>query len=158
MKLPSFVLPSYCNSRVTQAGMDSLEHCLDPKHFVAYSAPVHYDYNSRGYRDNEWPLDLEGAIWCFGDSFTVGLGSAWDRTWCQQLQNLTNIRTINISMNGASNDWILRKVQEMSREIRPRAVVLHWSYLHRRETQSWQLETLVDQNWQRFYSQIKDAG
>ena len=158
MMLPSFVLPSYCNTVAGYTGMDSPEQCFDPVHFAAYPKPILYQYNSRGYRDREWPPAPQHAVWCFGDSFTVGLGSAYSHTWCQQLEQVSNIRTVNISMNGASNDWIVRKVQEMSQEIRPRAVVLHWTYLHRRETQSWDIEHLVDQNWQQFYSQIKDSS
>jgi hypothetical protein len=158
MILPSFVLPTYRNTVATQMGLDRSDQCFDPDHFAAYPVPVVYEYNSRGYRDQEWPQDLDSAVWCFGDSFTVGLGSAVQHTWWHQLTQLSHHRVINISMNGASNDWIARKVTEMSLEVRPRAVAIHWSYLHRRESQSCELEPMVDQLWCKFYQLIKDPG
>ena len=159
MILPSLVLPSYFNFTSTQAGIDSPEQCLDINHYKSYPWPVVYEYNSRGYRDTEWPQDLSNAIWCFGDSFTVGLGSTHSHIWPQQLQKQTGIRTINIGMNGASNNWIARKICEFSEsDIRPRAIAIHWSYLHRRETNAWALEPIVDRLWQKFYSQIRDSA
>lgn len=159
MILPSFVLPPYQNLTETQTGIDSPEQCVDIDHYNSYPWPIVYKYNSRGYRDAEWPDDLDNAIWCFGDSFTVGLGSAHLHTWTQQLQKQSGVRTINIGMNGASNNWISRKIREFSAvNIRPRAVAVHWSYLHRRETNSWALEPLVDQWWQKFYNDISDQS
>jgi hypothetical protein len=157
MILPSFVLPSYFNLTATQTGMDNPKECINIDHYKSYPWPVVYEYNSRGYRDEEWPEDLDNAIWCFGDSFTVGLGSPRSHTWAQQLQKQSGIRTINIGMNGASNNWIARKIHEFSEaNVCPRAVAVHWSYLHRRETASWALEPLIDQHWQKFYNQIRD--
>jgi hypothetical protein len=159
MILPNFVLPTYRNLTATQTGIDSPEQCVDIDHYKSYSWPVVYKYNSRGYRDAEWPDDLDNAIWCFGDSFTVGLGSSHPHTWVQQLQKQSGIRTINIGMNGASNNWIARKIRELSAvNIRPRAIAIHWSYLHRRESESWVLGPLVDRCWQKFYNNIRDQS
>jgi hypothetical protein len=36
-------------------------------------------------------------------------------------------------MNGASNDWIARKVVELLQTVQPQAICIQWSYLHRRE-------------------------
>jgi hypothetical protein len=155
MILPSFVLPTFRNLTDTQTGIDRPGRCFDIDHYKSYPWPIVYQFNSRGYRDEEWPQDLDNAIWCFGDSFTVGLGSPHAHTWPQQLQQQSGTRTINIGMNGASNNWIARKIHEFAEaKIRPRAVAIHWSYLHRRETASWELETIVDQHWQKFYNQI----
>lgn len=117
------------------SGLDSRSECFDVKHFDAYPHPVQYDFNSRGFRDHEWPNvdELESAVWCIGDSFTVGLGSAFEHIWPQQLQTILGCRTIAVSMDGASNNWIARKCQEIFAEVRPRAFVLMWSYLQRRE-------------------------
>jgi hypothetical protein len=157
--LPSFVLPTYCNLTATQIGIDSPEQCIDIKHYNSYPWPVVYQYNSRGYRDLEWPEDINDAVWCFGDSFTVGLGSTYLHTWTQQLQKQSMIRTVNIGMNGGSNNWIARKIHEFAEaNIFPRAVVVHWSYLHRREIQSCALEPLIDQCWQKFYNNIRDKS
>lgn len=134
--LPTFVLPSRQNEICTESGIDSLKDCLDKNYFKSYPYTVEYNYNSRGFRDTEWPsnfAELKNSIWCVGDSFTVGLGSPIEHTWPYILQKQTNTRTINVSMDGASNYWISRKALQIIKEIDPLAVVVHWSYLFRGE-------------------------
>jgi len=136
MILPDVVLPSRVNQCWTNTGMDSLETCLDPDHFRSYKHEVLYQYNSRGFRDDEWPTDtheLARAIWCVGDSFTVGVGSPRHHTWPWVLQLDTGVKTINVSMDGASNNWIARQAVQILEHVRPEKMVVHWSYLHRRE-------------------------
>lgn len=116
--------------------MDSLDKCLNKDHFRSYSHPVDYHYNSRGFRDTEWPDsadELQKAIWCVGDSFTVGIGQPIKHTWPQVLAAATGRRCINISLNGASNNWISRRAQQIVKEVAPAHMVIMWSYLHRRE-------------------------
>ncbi len=114
-------------------GIDSPDACEDPDHFRQYPHTVSYRYNSRGFRDQEWPDDLATAVWCLGDSFTVGLGSPVSHTWPQQLALLSQRRVINISMNGASNQWIHRRALQIIDAVQPTNMVIMWSYLHRRE-------------------------
>lgn len=136
MILSDFILSRRQNQILKEFGMDSKQYCFDKKHFNAYPYVVEYKYNKRGFRDSEWPstLDsLKNSIWCFGDSFTVGVGSPVKHTWVKILQQRTRIRCINVSMDGASNDWIVRKINRVIEEISPKAIVIHWSYLHRAE-------------------------
>ena len=114
-------------------GIDSPDACEDLDHFRQYPHTVLYRYNSRGFRDQEWPDDLATAVWCLGDSFTVGLGSPVSHTWPQQLALLSQRRVINISMNGASNQWIHRRALQIIDAVQPTNMVIMWSYLHRRE-------------------------
>jgi hypothetical protein len=117
--------------------MDSLEHCLNKRHFVDYPHSIEYTYNSRGFRDRNWPdsLDeLRNAVWCIGDSFTVGIGQPLAHIWPQVLSDTINRRTINISMDGASNDWIYRRAIDIIRYINPVHMVVMWSYTKRRES------------------------
>ena len=137
MILPDFILPSRINQCWEYSGMDSWEDCFDKNHFKQYPHKILYQYNSRGYRDHEWPDSLEelkNAVWCVGDSFTVGLGSPIEHTWPFLLQKQTGRRVINISMDGASNDWIARRVKLLQDKIGPTHIVIMWSYLHRRES------------------------
>jgi len=150
--LPDFVLPTRVNQCWEYSGIDSLEHCLDPVHFKQYSWPITYNYNSRGFRDQEWPVsveELKNSIWCVGDSFTVGLGSPLEHTWAYLLGKKTQARIINVSLDGASNNWISRKVVDILQQLSPHCIVIHWSYLHRREKDA-------NQIWQDFYRDIKD--
>ena len=158
MILPDFILPSRQNQIWTESGMDSIDLCPDKKHFKSYPYPVEYRYNSRGFRDHEWPTDvneLKNAIWCIGDSFTVGLGSPVERTWTNILEQQTGQRTINVSMDGASNTWIARKTIQILKKIDPKIIVLHWSYTHRRELD---ILSAMQQRWEIFYAGIKDAA
>ena len=128
-----FVLTETANAFEVTCGIDSLEHCKDVAHYKTYSKSVIYSYNSFGYRDEEWPADLINSIWCVGDSFTVGLGQPYDETWVKLIEKKTGKRTINVSMNGASNDWIAKRVQSIIDNFNPRIILIQWSYVHRRE-------------------------
>jgi hypothetical protein len=136
MILSDCVLPTRVNQRGKFSGMDSPETCPYKQHFANYAHDIEYVYNSRGFRDTEWPQSMQtlrDAIWCIGDSFTVGIGQPYHHTWPQVLSQQAGVRTINVSMDGASNDWIYRKVQNIMDVIKPKHMVLMWSYTHRRE-------------------------
>jgi hypothetical protein len=144
MILPDFVLPSRINQTWAYSGIDSLEDCLDKKHFESYPHDITYNYNSRGFRDAEWPdtiEQLQSAIWCVGDSFTVGLGSPLEHTWPWILQQATLRRIINVSMDGASNMWIARHVNLIKKQIDPKNIIAMWSYVHRRECENQNLNS-----------------
>jgi hypothetical protein len=137
MILPDFYHPSRANYTPTnEFGIDSLIFQDKKDHYLNFPYPITYQFNNRGFRDADWPLtpaELQDAIWCFGDSFTVGVGSMYEHIWPQVLQKNTGRRTINVSMDGASNQWIARKVDKVCREIIPSVIVIMWSYFQRRE-------------------------
>lgn len=114
------------------SGMDCLEECLNKGHFSNYPKKITYQYNSRGFRDNEWPTDLSNVIWCVGDSFTVGIGQPFEETWPSILEKKTGRRCLNLGEDGCSNDTIALRVQDICRLYKPQLVVIMWSYLHRR--------------------------
>jgi hypothetical protein len=136
MILSDFTLPSKVNQCWEYSGIDSWEDCADKDHFRQYPHTVTYQYNSRGFRDQEWPDsidELKNSIWCVGDSFTVGIGSPLEHTWPWILQQEAQRRTINVSMDGASNEWIARHVNLIKKQIDPKNIIVMWSYVHRRE-------------------------
>lgn len=156
--LNSLNLPNKSKCIFNETGVDSYEKCLDKKHFISYPWQVVYNYNSRGFRDCEWPeniTDLKNSIWCLGDSFTVGLGSPLRNTWPYILSEKTNCRTINVSMDGASNNWISRKANHIYNEILPKTIVICWSFLHRREDNVFNkcLDEFI-----KFFNDIKDPS
>ena len=146
MILPDFKIDSLCNIETEFSGIDSIEKCLNKTHFKSYPYDISYKYNSRGFRDEEWPEDLENCVWCFGDSFTKGLGSPREHTWSYILQQRTGHRTINVSMDGASNEWISRKLVELVNTITPKAIVVQWSFINRRERVLLSDEVDTDEN------------
>ena len=141
--LKEFVLTTTANTFETTCGIDSLEHCKDVIYYKTYTKNIIYEYNNCGYRDEDWPTDLADCIWCIGDSFTVGLGQPYDETWVKLVANQTGKRTINVSMNGASNDWIARRAQAIIDNFNPRIMLIQWSYCHRRENKD---ITLIDED------------
>ena len=158
MILPDFILPSWVNQHCNYCGMDDLydiNWALDQDQFARYKFSVDYKYNSRGFRDSEWPVDLKKSIWCIGDSFTVGIGSPLSHTWPNILQSQLKHRTINVSMDGGSNPWMTRKALRIIQEIAPETIIIHWSFLHRRENDYY---VVLDKNWKDFYNNIKDTS
>jgi hypothetical protein len=163
MDILDLKMPSKANVRTQYSGMDSINQCLDPAHFSSYPYVVNYNYNSQGFRDQEWPTnntDLANAIWCIGDSFTVGVGSPVEHVWPLRLATLLNRRTINVSMDGASNDWIARTAKKIANSIAPKNIVIMWSFTHRREHPDSSLpdeqriqhyvKSTVEQDWDNF--------
>jgi len=113
-------------------GIDSVNKCLNKEHFLNYPYKIEYKHNSRGFRGPEWPSDIDNVCWCIGDSFTSGVGQPYEHTWPYVFSSKSNIPAINVSMDGASNTWISRKIIELL-EIQPKYIIIQWSYIHRRE-------------------------
>ena len=156
MLMPDLVLPSRVNQHWHMSGMDNPRYCNSKTHWYQYPYEVEYCYNSRGFRDQDWPIEFHNTIWCLGDSFTVGIGSPVQHTWWYQLGMLTQQRVINISMDGASNQWISRKACDILNSGLCDTMVIQWSYTHRRERTD--RENVVDLRWKRFYRDIQDTS
>jgi hypothetical protein len=114
-------------------GIDSFAHCADKELYNSSTKLIIYKFNSMGYRDEEWPDDIANVVWCVGDSFTVGIGQMHEETWHQLVQQQLESRVINISMNGASNTWIARRIKFILDNFNPSTILIQWSYVHRRE-------------------------
>lgn len=136
MILKDLVLHTRKNASLKFTGIDSYDKCRDKDLFENFNHDITYNYNSYGFRDDEWPSsvdELRDCIWCVGDSFTSGVGCPLEFTWVNILQRRLNKRCINISMDGASNGWISRKVKRIIDEIQPKIIIVQWSYLLRDE-------------------------
>lgn len=149
MILIDLALPERAGETSKTSGMDAAEWCRDRAWFASYPDTVDYCYNSRGFRDPEWPEPelLHRAVWCIGDSFTLGLGVPVDRTWPRLLEAATGRRCINISMDGASNAWISRRAQQIIEQIQPSHMCIQWSFVNRRESPDTQLSDLDRRIW-----------
>lgn len=134
------------------SGIDSPDRCRDLEHYKNYPYLIEYQYNSRGFRDSEWPEDLCNKIWAIGDSYTVGLGSPVEHSWPYLLQERLNQRVINVSMDGASNNWIARRAREIIQHAKPAAVVIQWSHIERREDS---IRDYVNKNWHIHYETVR---
>jgi hypothetical protein len=124
-------IPHYANMACNTLGLDSLEHCFDKNHYKFYPDNIVYKFNSMGYRTSEKYCGNE--ILAIGDSFTLGLGVNIEDTWPAQLSKLLDYPVLNFSLNGASNDWIARRAGELLSFFKPKAIVIHYTFSHRRE-------------------------
>ena len=113
-------------------GIDTLEQCYDKDHYLSYTKDISYRYNSRGFRDYEWPRDLSDVVWCVGDSFTVGIGQPFEETWPQLLGKKLGKTCLNIGEDGCANDTMALRIQEICKLHSPKLVVVMWSYFARR--------------------------
>ena len=160
--LDSTRIISRANENSLFSGIDSPEEIpiydfRKKTHFKNYPHKIEYQYNSRGFRDQEWPnsLDeLQNSIWCLGDSFTAGVGLPFTHTWPQVLQQITNLRTINVSLDGASNNWIARHARAIIDEIHPKNLIVQWSFSHRREAH---INVALDPIWEKYYKNVKQS-
>lgn len=143
--LDDLYISSQINLRTEFIGMDSIDYCNDKKWFGLYPHQVSYRFNSRGFRGEEW---AGSDIWCLGDSFTMGLGSPESHTWCSQLKGT------NVSMSGASNDWLARRALDIIEQVRPARLVIMWSFIERRELD---VDTVAQKVWREFYQVIRDT-
>lgn len=114
------------------SGRDDPKFCLNKEHFYNYKKKIIYHYNSKGFRDREWPNDVSDVIWCVGDSFTVGIGQPFVETWPQLLEKKTGKRCINVGVESCSNDTMCLRIKEIYRLYKPKLIVVMWSYLSRR--------------------------
>lgn len=137
MILPDLILPFTVNAKRKSFGMDTTERCKDLNHFNLYPYDIEYSYNSRGYRGEEWPDnldDLKKSVWCVGDSFTSGVGNLYEHTWPYILEKQLKVRCINLGLDGASNNWIKRRVIDIINNVSPKLIIVQWSYINRRES------------------------
>jgi hypothetical protein len=137
MELPldwiqSIAIPFYANLQCNTLGHDSAKNCFDRKHYQNFH-PIHYQFNEIGFRTKSISNFTGHEILAVGDSFTLGLGVNPQDRWTDQLELLLGYPVLNFSLNGASNDWISRKINNLLQVFTPRCIIIHWTFSHRRE-------------------------
>jgi len=132
MTLDDLVIPSLVQRCFKTYAPDSFWSSRNRWHYLRYPHKITYQFNSRGFRDQEWPTDLKNAVWCLGDSVTVGIGSPLEHTWPGQLSKLSARRTINLGIRGTNNQAIAEMANTVLREVQPKNMIIIWSFLERR--------------------------
>ena len=123
----------YINHTSDTYGMDSLSKCYNKTLFKAFPHKVSYQFNELGYRERPVAEYNKNAVIAVGDSFTVGLGLPVELTYPAQLERLCKHQVLNFSLNGASNEWIARKLEIILKYVDPAAIIVHYTFSHRRE-------------------------
>lgn len=124
----------YKNFSATELGLDSMHQCLNKEHFINFHYKVNYNFNELGYREFSIKKYNLNPIIAIGDSFTLGLGLPIELTYPKQLEKLLNYQVLNFSLNGASNDWISRKLEQILNYFNPKSIIVHYTFTHRRES------------------------
>lgn len=97
-----------------------------------YPYDIVYKFNSRGFRDKEWPHDLSECIWVVGDSHTMGIGLPEKFIFTMLLEKLTGKTVINCGFYSAFNIWISLAAQNILKEIKPKNLIVGWTHLSKK--------------------------
>ena len=101
-----------------------------------------YDFNSLGFRGEEFDAEAQMRIFVCGCSFTFGIGLELEESWPflfkQRLAAhrdlaASSVNLLNFSEAGASNDYIARTLIEQSTRVRPDLIVAGFTQMVRFE-------------------------
>jgi hypothetical protein len=131
--LDTVIAPAFLNNDQPYLGCDdptsgSLQKAYnyDLTEYHNYPFNIHYKFNSRGFRDKEWPADVNNKVWCVGDSATCGTGVALEHMYSNLLKD-----AINCSKILADNEWIRDVALSILSNTKPKLVTIQWSFFHR---------------------------
>jgi hypothetical protein len=123
----------YANTCCDFLATDSYDKCYNKKFFKSFPHKINYKFNSLGYREYSIVEYQHNPVVIIGDSAITGVGLPFDLTVAKQLEKLCNQQVLNFSMCGASNDWIARKLKSILKYFEPQAIIIHYTFSHRRE-------------------------
>jgi len=123
----------YMNYQSETLGTDSPKLCHKLSYYNNFPYKFNYSFNSLGYRERPVEEYLTNAIITIGDSATIGIGIPANLSYAHNLEILSNHQVLNFSMCGASNDWMARKLEIILKYFDPKAIIIHYSFIHRRE-------------------------
>lgn len=132
MILPNICIPELSNKKFDFYDPDTFKNCRDKNHFLDYPFDITYQFNVRGFRDQDWPNDLSDVIWCLGDSATLGIGSPNDFSWPSQVEKITGKRTINLGIRATNNFIIATIAFEILKCVKPLNILILWTFFERR--------------------------
>lgn len=116
--------PKWCSNDSEQEYFKNLQAM--PSSWYYRRVPVHYSFNSNGYRCPEWgAISWADSIVVLGCSIVLGVGIDDSDTITSQLENKTNIPTVNLGIGGSSNQLMLHNtIQLITNGLIPKAVVV----------------------------------
>ena len=133
--LPNFKWHTRRNRIYKYFGLDDPRTTKNKDTFNDYEGPeIYYDFNSRGFRDEEWPVDIEeakNAIWIVGDSHTFGMGLPVEHTIRLLLQEQMNMKVFDVSIDATLPPHRSRIAKRIITELEPKYLVMQWGYIWR---------------------------
>ena len=100
-----------------------------------FDKPIHYKFNSQGYRTKEWhDIDWANSIVLHGCSYVAGEGLAEEDTISAQLSNITGRYVVNLGIPGSGIGANVHNTIMLCKNLpTPYAVVQLWSHIIRTE-------------------------
>lgn len=132
MILPTLIVPNRINNKLKYLSPDTPEDSTNKHQFDSWPSEISYEFNSRGFRDREWPKDLDKCVWFLGDSVVLGIGQSLPDTLCSRFENITGLTAVNLGVRGISNHTTAYMAQQVLNEVQPTNLVIFWSYFRRR--------------------------
>lgn len=128
--LPNLHVATMLDQQFNEYGTDTsidTERNNRQQQFNNYPYNIKYKFNSRGFRDDEWPDDVNDVIWCLGDSHTLGIGIPVEFQYTKILSRLTGKTVLNLGHYCATNIWLNIHALSILQEIRPKNLVIGWT-------------------------------
>lgn len=117
-----FISPDVPNSKYVEHDIEAFNNY--PK--------FDYKFNSRGFRDEEWPEDISNVLWLVGDSGSMGVGVAYEDTFPVLLEKALDVRVIKAcKINGNNYFDVFMYAKEVLTTIKPKVLIVQWSFLWR---------------------------
>lgn len=124
--------PKYFDSYPKKLRVKAGDQNLKLEDFLAYPHKINYDFNSRGFRDEEWPENLNDCYFCIGDSQVAGIGIPYKNMFVNILQTNLQKRIINCGNPGGNNYyWIVQKSRLILDTLKIKKLILVWGPAHR---------------------------
>lgn len=101
-----------------------------------------YNFNSLGYRCEEFNKDAKYALYIAGNSHTFGTGLNWEETWGFNFKELfkekfnigdENINLMNFSVGAVSNSYLIRTIITNCNFQKPDLLICEFSYKKNKE-------------------------
>jgi hypothetical protein len=109
-------------------------------HRIFDESSILYTFNDHGYRCPDFKkVNEKPGVLSIGCSWTFGTGLPEQFTWpailCNRISGLSGVEVLNwnLGMSGASNDYILRVLQQCVSLIKPKLAVIMFTDISRRD-------------------------
>lgn len=124
--------PEYFDSYPKKLRVKAGDQNLQLTDFLSYPYKVDYNFNSRGFRDEEWPENLNDCYFCIGDSQVAGIAVPYNNMFVNILKTNLQKRIINCGKSGANNYyWNVQKSLLICNTLTIKYLILVWGPAHR---------------------------
>jgi hypothetical protein len=136
------MLRAYCGTRTDEhLGAAGAPHSISV-YGSDRSGTKTYEFNSLGFRGEEYDPAARATIFVCGCSITFGTGLDVTETWAHRLKLAyaerhglapSEVNVLNFAQGGASNDYIARTLLSQCAQVRPTLVVAQFTVMNRAE-------------------------